>query len=88
MSNEENVNIEIESVEEDPISEKTNLVRISFYIPKRLKQFTDKLSKQTGISVSELFRHALIYGMSFYAERFNKFKVNDSLERRETENND
>jgi hypothetical protein len=88
MTNEDNVNVDLESIEEDPISEKSNLVRISFYIPKRLKQFTDALARQDGISTSELFRHALIHGMSFYAERSNKFKVNESLRRRETENSD
>lgn len=59
--------------------EKESMIPIRVYLPKQLNDYVDNLAKTTGVSKSELLRHAIFHGLSIYAERSNKYKVNNKL---------
>lgn len=68
-----------ESDFQDSVQEKENMIATRVYLPSTLDQYADSLAQSIGCSKSELLRHAIFHGLSVYAERSNKYKVNAKI---------
>jgi hypothetical protein len=68
-----------ESDFQDSVQEKDNMIATRVYLPSTLDHYADSLAQSIGCSKSELLRHAIFHGLSVYAERSNKYKVNAKI---------
>lgn len=57
----------------------TGMVEVRFYVPRKFEELVRQVSESDGITKSELYRHALFHGLSIYAERSNKIRINSRL---------
>lgn len=58
---------------------KEPMIAVRVYLTRNQNEEADRIARDTGISKSELLRHATFHGLSVYAERLNKYKVNKNL---------
>jgi hypothetical protein len=66
----------MESESQDSAQDKELMTGTRVYLPNQLDQYADSLAQTIGCSKSELLRHAIFHGLSLYAERSNKYKIN------------
>ena len=64
---------------QDSIQDKELMTGTRVYLPNQLDQYAETLSQAIGCSKSELLRHAIFHGLSLYAERNNKYRINTRL---------
>jgi hypothetical protein len=65
-----------DSAFQDSTQEKDNMIATRVYLPSTLDYYADSLAQSIGCSKSELLRHAIFHGLSVYAERSNKYRIN------------